>query len=69
MASVPSKVATSSYQNFRWKTWEEDVATLDGTEAIQCFPFLFTEQGQDIERVRKAPVPIQELWDFTTKQQ
>jgi hypothetical protein len=52
------------YGTYRWKGWQEDVKKLDPDYGISCFPFLFTVEGSDIEKVSRMPVPIKELWDF-----
>jgi len=54
------------YEGFRWINWEIDISNLNGNQGIFCFPYLTTVEGQDINKVQRNPVPIQELWDFTT---
>lgn len=51
------------YEGFRWPGWEKDVAALKGDEAIHCYPHLFSQEGQDITKVSRSVVPIQELWE------
>lgn len=52
------------YKGLRWTNWRNDVRTLDPDKGFTFFPFLFTKEGKDIDKASKAPVPIQELWDF-----
>jgi hypothetical protein len=48
----------------RWKTWEQDVKNIDGDKGVICNPLLYTKEGQDINKVTRKIVPIQELWDM-----
>jgi hypothetical protein len=52
------------YEGLRWNTWEEDVKNLPGDKGISCTPFLYTREAQDINKVSRKTVPIQELWDI-----
>ena len=53
------------YDKMRWKDWQQETATLDGNQGIACYPFLFTEEGNNINKVLRKAVPIQELWLFS----
>lgn len=53
------------YHKMRWKGWQQEIATLNGNQGIACYPFLFTEEGDNINKVIRKPVPIQELWVFS----
>lgn len=50
------------YKSLRWKGWEKEVGALDGDKGINCYPFLFTKEGKDLNKVSRRAVPIQELW-------
>jgi hypothetical protein len=50
------------YQGLRWNGWQTEVKVLDGNKGINCFPFLWTTEGKDINKVSRRPVPIEELW-------
>ncbi|MBF9219909.1 DUF2625 domain-containing protein [Hymenobacter sp. BT662] len=50
------------YDGMRWKGWQAEVAQLSGDQGINCVPFLFTEEGQDLNKVSRKAVPIAELW-------
>ena len=52
------------YNRMRWKNWQREIATLNSNQGIACYPFLFTEEGKNINKVLRKPVPIQELWIF-----
>jgi hypothetical protein len=57
------------YQGFRWTGWQEDVAKLNGTEAMSFFPLLCSAEGKDIDAVSKKPVPAAELWTLQNELQ
>lgn len=50
------------YETFRWRNWREDVSELASDQGISVFPYLWTEQGKDIENCHKKAVPLQEIW-------
>ena len=52
------------YDKMRWKSWQPEVARIDGSQGIACYPFLFTEEGKQITKDARKAVPIQELWLF-----
>lgn len=47
--------------SLRWKGWEAEVAQLSGDQAINFYPFLFTE-GPSLERRSRRPVPVAEQY-------
>ena len=49
----------------RWKGWQQEVAKLNGNQSFSCYPFLFTEEGKDLSKTLRQPMPIQELWLFS----
>lgn len=53
------------YDGMRWKGWQQEVAALNGSQGITCYPFLFTAEGKNINKVLRKAVPIQELWMFS----
>lgn len=53
------------YDGMRWKSWQQEVAELNGGQGISCYPFLFTEEGKNIDKTLRKAVPIQELWLFS----
>jgi hypothetical protein len=52
------------YEGLRWDHWQKDVSKLPGDQAYACYPYLFTKQGQDINKVERIIVPIRELWNL-----
>lgn len=52
------------YSTMRWQTWQEDISSLQGDQGFSVFPFLWSAEGQDIEKNTKKPVNITELWTF-----
>jgi hypothetical protein len=52
------------YSGFKWEDWINDISELDGNYGIFCYPYLWTKEGQDINKIIRKPVPIQELWDL-----
>lgn len=53
------------YDKMRWKNWQQEIATLDSNQGIACYPFLFTEEGKNINKTVRKGVPIKELWIFS----
>ncbi|MES2279746.1 MAG: DUF2625 domain-containing protein [Bacteroidota bacterium] len=52
------------YKNLRWKTWKADIAGLDGNRAFNFYPFLWTKEGKDINKVTRKDVPVEEIFSL-----
>jgi len=52
------------YATFRWTGWEKDVRMLNGGQAMMIYPFLWSEEGRDVNKADRNPVPVAELWDM-----
>lgn len=52
------------YESLRWKEWKDEVSKLDGNSVYNFFPFLWTKEGQDINKVSRKIVPIEEQYNF-----
>ena len=52
------------YLDARWRDWARDVRQLSGMQGITCYPYLFTKEAGDINKVTRKTVPIVELWTF-----
>lgn len=52
------------YENFRWENWEKDLSSLKGNEGFAFYPFLWSKEASDINKVQKSHVPIKEIWDI-----
>jgi hypothetical protein len=50
------------YDGMRWRSWQQEVAKIDGNQGIFCLPPLFTKEGKDLNKATRKPVPIVELW-------
>ena len=53
------------YDKMRWKGWQQEIAILDSNQGIACYPFLFTEEGRNINNTVRKAVPMKELWTFS----
>ncbi len=52
------------YTGMRWKGWEQEVSNLNPDHSISFFPFLWTEQANDIEQIHRKAIPIEEVYNF-----
>lgn len=52
------------YENLRWKTWKADVANLQGDSVFSFFPYLWSKQGEELEKTAREAVPIEEQYNF-----
>ncbi|MGZ9583777.1 DUF2625 family protein [Paenibacillus marinisediminis] len=50
------------YESFRWSNWIEDVSVLTRDQGISIFPYLWTEQGNDVENSHRKAISIKEIW-------
>jgi hypothetical protein len=53
------------YKNLRWTNWRSEVSTLDGNMVYSFYPFLWTNEGKDINKNLRKAIQIQEQFDFT----
>lgn len=53
------------YGGLRWDNWQEDVSKLHPDYGYSFFPFLWTKEGKEINKVSKRIVPIGDLYDST----
>ncbi len=51
------------YQGMRWKNWHSDVSQLNPDYSYSLFPFLWTKEGRDIEKVSRKVVSAEELYE------
>lgn len=59
-----SKQINEFYADFKWKTFDKDILNFDNDKSFSFYPYLFTKEGKEIEKVSKKVVPIQELWEL-----
>lgn len=52
------------YKALRWNGWEAEVAELGGNMTYNFFPFLWTTEGKDINKVSRKPIPVEEQFSF-----
>lgn len=52
------------YKDSRWKNWQKEVSELDGNHVFSFYPFLWTKEGKDIEKVSRKSVPIGEQYNL-----
>ncbi|MGY4537304.1 hypothetical protein ACVW0P_001720 [Mucilaginibacter sp. UYNi724] len=53
------------YKNFRWIGWQKETVLLSGDEVITFYPFLWSKEGQDVNKNTKNTAPMQEQYDLT----
>ncbi len=52
------------YRSFRWNGWEHDVKKLTIDEGIMIYPYLWTQQSNDINKCHKEVGSIREIWEL-----
>lgn len=55
------------YQGLRWNGWAKDLESLSTNEAFTFYPFLWTEEGADINKVNKGKVSLEEAYQLRMK--
>ena len=55
------------YSDLRWADWEKDMLNTNNDKAYSFYPFLYTEEGKDINNVKRIMVPIEEIWSLNFK--
>lgn len=50
------------YKTFRWSGWQEAVSKLTGDQGISIYPYLWTEQGNNVNECHKEAMPMKEIW-------
>lgn len=57
-----SKKINEFYSGFKWKTFDNDFTKTDFDKSFSFYPYLFSKEGKEIDKVTKKIVPISELW-------
>lgn len=52
------------YSGSRWENWKQEVSELAGDQVFSFYPFLWSEQGSDINKVHRKPIPIEEQYNL-----
>ena len=50
------------YEGFKWSTWQSDIFALRLNHVFSFFPFLWTEEGKNIESTMRNPIPTEEQY-------
>lgn len=50
------------YEGFFWEGYESDLQNISGTQAMSFFPFLWTEEADDINQCARKIVDIETVW-------
>jgi hypothetical protein len=53
------------YKGLRWINWKEEVSKLDGNMVYSFYPFLWTKEGKDINKVSRKAIPVNEQYSFS----
>ena len=57
------------YKGLRWSTWNQFIANLDDNKSYSFRPYLWTEEGTDIEKCARKLVSTEELFKFNMDKQ
>lgn len=52
------------YSGSRWENWKKEVASLQGDQVFNFFPFLWSEEGNDINKVQRKIIPVEEQYSL-----
>ncbi len=52
------------YKCFRWDGWKKDLLNLKSDQGFGFYPFLWTKEASDIDKVHRSNIPIEEIWGF-----
>ncbi|WPO78765.1 DUF2625 domain-containing protein [Flavobacterium sp. KACC 22761] len=52
------------YEGSRWDKWKDEVAGLKGDQVFNFYPFLWTQEGSDINKVTRKIIPIEEQYSL-----
>lgn len=57
------------YKGLRWSSWDQFIANLDGSKSYSFRPYLWSEEGTDIENCTRKLVTTEELYKFNIVKQ
>ncbi|MDO7743523.1 MAG: DUF2625 domain-containing protein [Pedobacter sp.] len=57
------------YKGLRWSTWNQFIANLDGNKSYSFRPYLWSEEGTDIEKCTRKLVNTEDLFNFNIAKQ
>lgn len=52
------------YKGNRWENWRKEVSELSGDQAFAFYPFLWTEEGKDINKNSRKAISVEEQYHF-----
>ncbi|MTD71071.1 DUF2625 domain-containing protein [Flavobacterium sp. ANB] len=52
------------YDGSRWNGWRQEVSKLKGDEVFNFYPFLWTAEGNDINKNSRKVIPVQEQYSL-----
>ena len=52
------------YKGNRWQNWRKEVSELSGDQAFAFYPFLWTEEGKDINKNSRKAISVEEQYHF-----
>ncbi len=52
------------YKGYRWNNWQKDAAALAGDKVFAFFPFLWSKDWKDINKVTREPIAAGEQFNF-----
>lgn len=52
------------YKGYRWTKWRNEVSRLDGDKVFNFYPFLWTKEGKNINKISRKAVPVEEQYSF-----
>ncbi|QSW88129.1 DUF2625 domain-containing protein [Flavobacterium endoglycinae] len=52
------------YEGYKWKNWKQDVSKLNGDQVFNFIPFLWSEEGEDIEKASRKEISIEEQYNL-----
>jgi hypothetical protein len=52
------------YKGYRWNNWKDEVSRMDGNKVYSFFPYLWTKEGKDINKLTRNQIPVDEQYSF-----
>jgi len=50
------------YSELRWKDWQTEVSKMSGDQVFNFYPFLWTKEGQDINKCTRKLISVEEQY-------
>ena len=57
------------YEGLRWASWDKFIDNLDGSKSYSFRPYLWSDEGKDIEKSTRKLVPTDDLYKFNIVKQ